>query len=285
MPEQLPDIFEPAPILCSHSAGWQNVSLEFHCLPAGETPEFSLNHHVVSISMGTKLEVEQTVEGKNHQATVFPGMVFICPIHSPHSFCWNDELQPLTLNLNQSLFDQNAIDLLGTACTELTPQFAIQDELIQQLGLALQAELKSQGSNSRLYAETLANTLAVHLLRHYSTQGHQIINCKGDLPQHKLRLVLDYINDYLEDELRLQELAAIVQLSQYHFCRSFKQAMGVSPYQYVIQQRVERAKRLLQQGEMTLGSVAIACGFAHQSHLNRHFKRLTGVAPRAWLNS
>jgi AraC family transcriptional regulator len=96
---------------------------------------------------------------------------------------------------------------------------------------------------------------------------------------------MDYINDYLERELSLNELAAIAQMSQCHFCRAFRQSTGRSPHQYLIQQRVERAKQLLKQGAMTIAEVAIACGFTHQSHLQRHFKRLTGMTPKTWLNS
>ena len=161
----------------------------------------------------------------------------------------------------------------------------IEDPLIQQIGLALKSELQSNKSGGQLYAETMANALAVHLLRNYSTQGDRSIPCKGGLSQHKLRLVIDYINDYLERDLSLDELAAIAQLSPYHFSRAFKQSTGISPHRYVIKQRIERAKQLLLQGKMSLADVAIACGFSHQSHLNRHFKRLTGVTPKTLLKS
>ncbi|MBW4653152.1 MAG: AraC family transcriptional regulator [Kaiparowitsia implicata GSE-PSE-MK54-09C] len=284
-PKHLPDIFQPAPILVSHSAAWSNISLESHCLPPGETPEFCLDHYVVSFNMGQRLQVEHVVEGKSHSATYLQGTAVICPIHSAHSFRWNSELKTLSLNLKPELLSQNAIGLLGTDCVELIPHFAIQDGLIQQIGLALQAELQSLSGGSRLYAETMANTLAVHLLRHYSTQKHRTLGFNGGLPQHKLKLVTDYIKDYLERELSLKELAAIAQLSQYHFCRAFKQATGLSPHQYLVKQRVERAKQLLRSGKMRIGEVAIACGFTHQSHLHRHFKRLTGVTPKTFLNS
>jgi AraC family transcriptional regulator len=97
--------------------------------------------------------------------------------------------------------------------------------------------------------------------------------------------LLDYINNHLDQNLGLEELAAIAQLSQYHFSRTFKRSTGMSPHQYVIQQRVERAKLLLREKKMSICEVAIACGFTHQSHLNRHFKRLTGVTPKTFIKS
>ncbi len=284
-PQYLPEVFKQAPTLTSLDSEWSNLSLEAFCLPAGETPKFYLDHYVVSINMGQRLQAEQIVEGKYHQTTYFQGMAVICPIHRDHSFRWNTELQVLSLHLNPGLFSLQALELLGSDQVELIPNFGFQDELIYYIGLALQAELRSQGGGSRLYAETLANALAIHLVRHYSTQNHRTRTYKGGFPQHKLRLVTDYINNYLERQLSLKELAAIAQLSQYHFCHAFKQAVGLSPHQYLIQQRVERAKQLLRQGEMSLGAVAIACGFSHQSHLHRHFKRLTGVTPKTFLNS
>ncbi|HEY9609371.1 AraC family transcriptional regulator [Allocoleopsis sp.] len=116
-------------------------------------------------------------------------------------------------------------------------------------------------------------------------QENITVACKGQIPQYRLRFVKEYIDDYLEQKLSLSELAAIAQLSPYYFCHAFKQSTGISPYQYVIQQRVERAKQLLMQGKMSIAEVAQTCGFTHQSHLNRHFKRITGVTPKTLLNS
>ncbi|MEA5450594.1 AraC family transcriptional regulator [Leptolyngbya sp. CCNP1308] len=284
-PKHLPEVFEQTPTLTSLNAEWSTITLEAFCLPPGETPKFCLDHHVVSINIGQRLQVDHIVGGNIRQATYLQGTAVICPIHSSHSFRWNSELQILSLNLKPDLLNLHAIELLEREQVELIPHFAFQDGLIYQIGLALQAELQSQGCGSLLYAETLTNTLIIHLLRHYSSQTYRPTTCNGGLPQHKLKLVTDYINDYLERELSLKELAAIAQMSQYHFCRAFKQMTGASPHQYLIRQRVERAKQLLQKGEMSLSTVAIACGFTHQSHLHRHFKRLTGTTPKKFLNS
>ncbi|MDJ0597045.1 MAG: helix-turn-helix transcriptional regulator, partial [Pleurocapsa sp. MO_226.B13] len=76
------------------------------------------------------------------------------------------------------------------------------------------------------------------------------------------------------------ELAALVQISPSYFSILFKQATGITPHQYVIQCRIERAKELLRQSDLAIADVALRLGFSHQSHLSRHFKRLVGVTPK-----
>lgn len=280
-----PQVLPQPPALSSDKAAWSGISLDHWHQPAGETPEHSLNRYVVTINIGQNCQVEQAIEGRLRKGLIFRGAVGLCPIHLPHWYRWDREVNILLLNLEPELLIRNASELLETDQVELVPHFAIQDSLIQQIGLALKTELQSNGSGSRLYTESIANALAIHLLRHHSTQPQSITTYVGGLPKHRLKLVTDYINDYLERELRLNELAAIAQLSSYYFSRAFKQSMGLSPHQYVIQQRVERAKQLLLQGKMRIAEVALACGFSHQSHLNRHFKCLTGVTPKAFPKS
>ena len=88
-----------------------------------------------------------------------------------------------------------------------------------------------------------------------------------------------YIDEHLGEDLTLESMAAEVALSPYYFARLFKQAAGISPHQYVIRRRVERAKQLLESQPWTVAQVAAAVGFCDQSHLARHFRRLLGRAP------
>ena len=89
----------------------------------------------------------------------------------------------------------------------------------------------------------------------------------------------DYIQAHLDDRLTLTDLAGIACLSSYHFSRSFKLATGVGPHRYVIQRRIERAKRLLRQTGLPLALIAQETGFTDQSHLAQTFRREVGVTP------
>jgi AraC family transcriptional regulator len=143
------------------------------------------------------------------------------------------------------------------------------------------AELASGGAGGPLAAESLANVLAVHLLRHLSAPDCLQRGRDGALPRGRLRAVVEYIEEHLDGAPTLGQLAAVARLSPYHFARQFKAATGLPPHQYVILRRVERAKRLLQAGtDLSLADVALHAGFSGQSVFCLHFKRLVGITPR-----
>lgn len=152
---------------------------------------------------------------------------------------WNQPHEGFAIGLRPESLIRNAVELLCVDQIELLPQKPLYDSLILQIGLALKADLESHKPGGKLYAETMATALAVHLLRNYSSHNHKSVHCLGGLSLTQLKLVVDYINDHLDQELGLAELAAITQLSPYHFCRSFKRSTGLTPHQYVIRQCVE----------------------------------------------
>lgn len=280
----------PPPVLTSYEAGWNSASLEYFHLPAGETQKSCLDHYLIGIYFGqdyhqADLQIDGIAKGYPQRQTFFDGAIALVPMKHISWARWEQQSEALMLNLEPHLLTRIATELLAVDQVELLPYTQLYDPLIRQIGLALKADLESHKPGGRLYAETLTNALAAHLLRNYSAHSHKSVRYLGGLSPTQLRLVMDYINDHLDQDLSLQELAAIAQLSAFHFCRAFKQSMGFTPYQYIIRQRVERAKLLLKDGKMGISEVAIACGFTHQSHLNRHFKRLTGVTPKNFSKS
>jgi AraC family transcriptional regulator len=145
---------------------------------------------------------------------------------------------------------------------------------------AVDAELTVGGAGGRLAAESLANVLAVHLIRQVSAPRRPERGRDGVLPRGRLRAVAEYIEGHLDAGLTLDQMAAVARLSAYHFARQFKAATGLPPHQYVLARRVERAQQLLQGGgDLSLAQVAARSGFSDQSRFSHHFKRLVGVTP------
>jgi AraC family transcriptional regulator len=148
--------------------------------------------------------------------------------------------------------------------------------------MALLGELESEGLSGRLYAESLGNVLAVHLLRYYTVPASKPVAFTGGLSAIKLRQVTEFIADNYSRDLRLAELAHVAGMSSFHFAREFKRSTGTTPHQYLIKFRVERAKALLARHDLPLIEVGLQAGFSHQSHFTRLFRRVTGTTPNAY---
>jgi len=145
---------------------------------------------------------------------------------------------------------------------------------------AVDAELTAGGAGGPLAAESLANLLAVHVIRHVLAPRQPTHRRDAALSRAKLRAVIEYVDEHLDASLTLEHIAAVAHLSAYHFSRQFKVATGQPPHQYVIARRVERAQQLLQQDrDLSLAEIAASAGFSDQSHFSHHFKRLIGVTP------
>ncbi|WP_339384517.1 helix-turn-helix transcriptional regulator [Oscillatoria sp. FACHB-1407] len=105
------------------------------------------------------------------------------------------------------------------------------------------------------------------------------------MPRYQLKLVLEYINANLQQNIKLQDLANVAGMSQYYFCRLFRDSIGMTPHQYVRHQRIERAKQLLKQQHLSISDIAIQCGFANQSHFTRLFSKFTHTTPKLYRDS
>ena len=182
------------------------------------------------------------------------------------------------------------------------------DAVITNIVGVLSREVVRREPGGRLYAESLANILAVHLLRNYAQcpDGKLLEACsqpeeatlaakderagRGGSHPRAVAEAVRFIQDNYARDVSLNDIAEAVHLSPFHVARLFKQALGISPHQYLIQVRVHSARSLLLAGSggRSLAEVATAVGFADQSHLTRHFKRLLGLTPkqlRAWNTS
>ncbi len=276
------ELFPNPPLLTSYNSGWSGIHFEHHHQPSHDTPEHRTTMHAISISFSSTPS-ERWFDGHRQSEYQTPGVMAIIPAGTLHRSLWEQDVKFMFVAIDPKLMVSLGVEIGLPEEIELIPQFANkQDPLIQGIILSLRDELQSRGGGDNLYVDQLKTTLAIHLLKKYCVRQPQVSNYKDGLPKYKLRQALEFINAHLDQDIKLANLANSVGMSQYYFVRLFKQSMGIAPYQYVIQQRVERAKLLLKYGNRTITDIALQCGFANQSHFTKHFRQVTGFTPKGY---
>jgi AraC family transcriptional regulator len=204
-----------------------------------------------------------------------------------YSDTWQ-EYQPntsLLVHVSRGLLRRAAEEMeLDPDRAVLEPQHQFRDAQIEHIAWALDADRRSAHPNGSLYTESLGLALAVHLLRGYSApRGVHSAAPAGrrGLSGLQFRRLAAYIEEHLDEDLSIARLARSAAISASHFKTLFKRTTGMPVHQYVVQRRVERARTLLASGDLSASQVALAAGFAHQSHMARAMRRLLGVTPRA----
>ncbi|MBE9182107.1 helix-turn-helix transcriptional regulator [Oculatella sp. LEGE 06141] len=286
--EQASDWIVPKPAVLK-SSDWNGVHLELHQQPTFATAEHQHTMHVLACgladSSGINAPGARWLDGKVERERRSAGDIAIIPAGIAHRCSWDTPAQFMVLAIEPRLLQQVGQDWVNDPI-ELIPHFMNEkDEFIQTIFSTLKAEIATGGMGSNVLVDSLKTALAIHLLRKYCATRPKLSSYTDGLSQTKLALVTDYINDHLHHDLKLDEIAAIAQISLYHFLRLFKQRMGITPHQYILQCRIHKAKDLLEHSELTIAEIAIRTGFCDQSHLTRYFKRLVGVTPNQLLQS
>jgi AraC family transcriptional regulator len=273
------------PLSSSQTQGWENILVERFQSSPGECTIHYADEHAICLSLAPRpVRFLQIKGGKMHTSLYGKGDISITPAQVPFFARWEDDDHYMQIRLASQFLQSVAREALNLDLDhlELLPKFRTRDPQIESIGMMLLAELQQDNLGGRLYIESLSNVLAVHLLRQYAAAKSTLPVYEGGLSQHQLVKVLDYINDRLDQEIKLADLAALLDMSQFHFSHLFKQSIGTSPHQYLLQQRVERAKQLLKHTDQSIMDIAFACGFSSHSHLSKQFRQLTGTTPKAY---
>ncbi len=245
-------------------------------------------HGIVLFTFGTANVVEREQGGALlYDRRVEPGDLLIGNSWRDgvtHSVSWDAPHQAIALFLNSCTVVAACrsldLDYHGAAFDD---RYLVRDPLLEQLARSLGRELSEDFAHGPLYAEQLMLTAAVQLVRGYTSnrRTHRLPN-RGGLPGARLGRVEDLVRSRLGEQLRLEDLADAAGLSSFHFCRAFRQATGLAPFEFVASLRIEEAKRQLRETERSVFEIAIDAGFQSASHFSQIFRRHVGQTPTAY---
>lgn len=240
-----------------------------------------LRNTIVSVHIGPSVQVSCRRAGKRHRGIAVHGDIEIIPAGTPGLWEIAQKDTSLVLGVSPELLNTVAEQLgLDLRQIEIRNRFQVRDAQLENIAWALKAEMECGYPCGRLYIDSLAVSVAARLVRCYSSLSMEPRKQNGRLSDRRLRQVLSYIEDNLSQEISLGDVAAVGGLSISHFKSLFRESVGLPVHQYLIRRRVECAKRLLGEGKLSISQIALEAGFAHQSHLARHMRRLLGVSPR-----
>ena len=230
----------------SDRLGWVGLeAARYRRLPASELHPPAITHHRLVLFARPPEELDLRYEGVKRHVPPPAGSISRGAGRQPGPVCAGAGATDwLHIFLEPGLVGRVAAEAFELDPARLTvpPLDALDLPQLRAAMLAVDAELTAGGAGGRLAAESLANVLAVHLIRHVLAPRRAARGRDGSLPRGRLRAVVEYIEDHLDAGPTLEQMAAVARLSPYHFARQFKAATGLPPHQYVIARRVERAQ-------------------------------------------
>ena len=238
---------------------------------------------LVAIHHGAPARLSCRRDGRQFTGTAVHGDIDIIPANTPARWEMLDENDTaLVLSLPLKLLQAAAGECaLPGGRLEIRNRFQIRDSELESLGWAIKREMELGFPSGRLYLDGLALAMASRLVARHSSAASNGAPREEGLSGRRLKKVLSFIEEQLAEDLSLDQIARVAGVSPSHVKAQFRKAVGIPVHQYVIQRRVERARTLLLQDGLSMAAVAQAAGFAHQSHMARHMRRVLGAAPLA----
>jgi AraC-like DNA-binding protein len=279
----------PSDIARRQIATWTGIQAEAVELTRREPFEYGYrapSHLLIMAERAERDEGETRIEGLpkstqqelSHKLTLVPAGHRFCGWQKPRvlgrcSYFYLDPRSPL--------LDPE----LRFAEAELKPRMFFFDRDLWDTALKLKAQVESPAPGSRLYAEALGNVLAHELLRleHGAVASKQ--NIRGGLAGWQKRKLTEYIEEHLAEDISLPALAAIADLSPFHFARAFKQSFGLPPHRYLVSRRIEKAKNLLATPALPVTRIGLDLGFGEVSSFTTAFRKHAGLTPTEYRRS
>lgn len=260
---------------------WPTITAQFIRIPAPAAYDFKLtkSSNYFALHDIYRTDGQTSVAGlpPNHTKDLRNKITFLpagCDIEG-----WSEIAKPVSfvaVYVDQSPDDKEPTDL-----AQVSPQLNFDDHMLRSALSRFQLMLHDPSLDTPGYAETLAILMAFEMAR-LSARQRRPVSHKGGLTARQIRLVIDYIESHLTEKTTISELAALLDLTRFHFIRAFKQVVGMPPHRFMVLRRVDRAKELLINAEIPVSEVATRAGFNSITQLTKAFRRTVGTTPSAF---
>jgi AraC family transcriptional regulator len=259
-----------------------SAQVTIYQLPPMATPFYVVPYHAFSMALSDLPSLELSTDGLTFQPNpIATGEWIFIPHNEISGSRWSQDSLCMHVYL-QPIFVSNLISTNFAAAEVLfNPLIGCPDPIVKNLLELFKQEFALNGLTDPLYTEALATVLSLHLIRTYAEKQPIKIIHEVYINRAQLTEIIAYIEQNLEREITVQALAERAQLSISAFSHSFKKAMGTTPYQFIIKQRLERAKKLLldREANLPISTICQMCGFSNTSVFTTRFRQKHGISP------
>ena len=269
-------------LLSNAMDSWQPTVLEQHWFPIFEQPEVTTEGHIISLHLSQAIDFQHNMQGKWQCDRLNFQDISITPHNTTFHGCWDKPMETIMLRLDAGWLNSFALENCDRECQQLNLHLGKQDTLLYSLILNIRNEIANDYPAGQLYSDSLLNTLGIHLLCKYSSHNKAIALQDLGLSPSRLRRAKEYIEVNFAQQIKLEDIAKEVGLSQFYFDRQFKKLTDMTPHQYLTQYRIDRAQDLLKNTDLKIGAIAQSCGFSSQSYFTRQFRLQLGVTPKVY---
>jgi len=271
-----------APTVSSATLGWRYLdAYRFDGLRCWEMMLPPVDRHFIAVHLLKPCEIRTHWGGSTRRGHSSPGNAMLMAAGQDSAWACPTAIDELLMFLDPAIIDEAAHEICGHK-VGLIEGVGIVDPTITDIARQVLDELEQPGLGTRLFADVAARALALAIVRRHSTASGRNVSPRVEMTARQLRLATDFIETRIDEELTLENISAVADMSPFRFARAFRKATGQSPRQYVIARRIERAKQLLRSTDKDIAEIANHVGFATQSHFTTIFGRRCGTTPRRY---
>lgn len=270
----------------SNAQGWRQILAERWSHAAGELPRLVPRDTEVAIQLGGHTRVDRVGGGRRENTVGRPGTIWLCPGGIEEEYV--NVVEPMADCLHLFLPAQPFSDTVQREF-DIDPSRAVlryqtidHDPFVVLVAQQIVVELGQESGAGRLLVESLSVALSAHLLRHYAEHGpvcSLVEKAARPMDSRRLARVLDVIENRLDLDLTVAELAQVACMSVSHFTRSFRATTGQPPHAYIADRRMARAKLWLRERPCPIEEIAYAAGFSTAASFSKAFRRAVGCTP------
>ena len=285
-PQSRQKILSGQPLLSSQKLNWAKLEFNYYLYNSHKVPQHCQANDNIGICLNDISYKEEQLNGNFNQSSPTFGSLTVLPKGSVYSASWKETLGFIIISIRPEKLREFAPEFIDPEHIELLPVVGqnLPDYLVTGIIMTFWQELETGLQQSNPLIEHLENALLAHLLQNHCSKQYKFKSFNG-LPSYKLKLTLDYIHDNLANDIKLDDIAKLLDISPGYFCRLFRESIGIPPYRYILQQRCHKAQELLDHNNLSLAEIAQLSGFNSSIQLHRHFKKFFGLSPQHYRDS